>query len=82
MSDYPVNILERSSIPIASVSDPRIKVFLKRPTGLAESEEGEEVDLWREDGFKVKWGRDMEDTRAGKRRGCLSGMGQFLLVRR
>ena len=67
--DYPVNIVERSSIPIASESDPRIKVFLKGPKGLAESEEGEEVDLGRGDGFKVKWGRDMEDTKNGQKEG-------------
>ena len=40
--DYPVNIVERSSIPIASESEPRIKVFLKGPAGLAESEEGKD----------------------------------------
>ena len=56
--DYPVNIIERSSIPVASDSDPRIKVFLKGPTELAGSEEGKEVDLGRVDGFNVKWGRD------------------------
>ena len=67
--DYPVNIVERSSIPIASVSEPRIKVFLKRPIGLAESGEGEEADLGREDGFKVKWGRDVEDTKDGQKEG-------------
>jgi len=67
--DYPINIVERSSIPIASESDPRIKVFLKGPTGLAESEEGKEVDLERIDGFKVKWGRDVEDTKNGQKEG-------------
>jgi len=67
--DYPVDIVERSSIPIASVNDPRIKVFLKSPKGLAESEEGEEVDLGREDGFKVKWGRDVEDTKNEQKEG-------------
>ena len=67
--DYPINIVERSSIPIASESDPRIKVFLKGPTGLAQSEEGKEVDLERIDGFKVKWGRDVEDTKNGQKEG-------------
>ena len=69
MGGYPVDIVERSSIPIASVNDPRIKVFLKGPMGLAESEEGEEVDLGREDGFRVKWGRDVEDTKNGQKEG-------------
>jgi len=41
--DNPVNIVKRPNIPIASEKDSRIKVFLKGPTGLAES--GEEVDL-------------------------------------
>jgi len=67
--DYPVNIVERSSIPIASQSDPRIKVFLKGPKGLAERKEGEEVDLERIDGFKVKWGGDVEDTKDGQKEG-------------
>ena len=67
--DYPVNIVERSSVPIAPKNDPRIKVFLKGPRGLAESEEGEEVDLGRGDGFKVKWGRDVEDTGNGQKEG-------------
>jgi len=68
-SDYPVNIVERSSIPIASESEPRVKVFLKGPKGLAESEEAKEVNLGRTDGFKVKWGRDMEDTKNGQKEG-------------
>jgi len=67
--DRPVDIVERSSIPIASENDRRIKVFLKSPVGLAESEEGQEVDFEREDGFKVKWGRDAEDTRNGQKEG-------------
>jgi hypothetical protein len=67
--NYPVDIVERSSIPIASEDDRRIKVFLKGPAGLAEGEEGQEVDLGREDGFKVKWGRDIEDTKNGQKEG-------------
>ena len=67
--DYPVNIVERSSIPIASTSDTRIRVFLKGPEGLATAEDGVEVDLGRSDGFKVKWGRDVEDTKDGKKEG-------------
>jgi hypothetical protein len=47
--DYPVNIVERSSIPITSASDLRIKAFLK---GLRESEEREEVDVEWRDKFK------------------------------
>ena len=67
--DYPVNIVERSSIPIASESDTRIKVFLKGPKGLTEGKEGQWVDLGRTDGFKVKWGRDVEDTKNGQKEG-------------
>ena len=67
--DYPVNIVERSSVPIASADDPRIKVFLKKPEGLATAEEGVEVDLKRSDGFKVKWGTDLEQTKDGKKEG-------------
>ena len=57
--DYPVNIVERSSIPIASESDPRIKVFLKGSKGLTESGEGQWVDLGSVDGIKLMWGRDV-----------------------
>jgi len=67
--DYPVNIVERSSIPIASENDSRIKVFLKEPEKLGKSEEGQEVDLKRKDEFKVKWGRDLEDTKNGQKEG-------------
>ena len=65
--DYPISIIER--IPIDSADDPDIEVFLKEPKGLAKREEGEEVDLGREDGFKVKWGGDMEDTVNGQKEG-------------
>ena len=67
--DYPVNIVERSSIPIASEDDPRIKVFLKVPRRLAESGDGQEVNPGRKDGFKIKWGRDVEDTENGQKEG-------------
>jgi len=65
--DYPVTIIER--VPIDSVDDFDIKVFLKEPKGLAESEEGEEVDLGREDGFMVKWERDLEGVANGQKEG-------------
>ena len=67
--DYPVNIVERSSIPVASINDPRIRVFLKGPEELATVEDGVEVDLGRNDGFKVKWGRDLDYTKNGKKEG-------------
>jgi len=67
--DYPATVVERSSIPIAPVDDPRIKVFLKKPEGLATAGEGVEVDLGRRDGFRVKWGRDLEQTKDGKKEG-------------
>ena len=65
--DYPVDIVERSSIPIAWENDPRIKVFLKGPKGPAENKEGQWADLGRVDGFKIKWGRGMEDTKNGEK---------------
>ena len=78
MGDYPVNIVERSSIPIASADDQRIKVFLKGPEGLATAEDGVEVDLGRSDGFKVIWGRDLEETRNGKKEGKFIWSGTIL----
>ena len=67
--DYPVNIVGRSSIPVASADDTRIRVFLKGPAGLATAEDGVEVDLRRSDGFKVKWGRDLEETKGANKEG-------------
>ena len=62
--DYLIAITER--VPINSADDPDIRVFLK---GLAESEEGEEVDLGGEDGFKIKRGKDLEATANGQKEG-------------
>ena len=67
--DYPIKIVERSSLPVASLQDTRIKVFLKEPEALAEGEEGSDVDLGRPDGFKVKWGTDADETKDGKKTG-------------
>ena len=67
--DYPINIIERSSIPVASIDDTRIRVFLKGPEELATVEDGVEVDLRRSDGFKAKWGTDLEQTKNGKKEG-------------
>lgn len=44
-------------------------MFLKKPEGLAEGEEGVDIDLGRPDGFKVKWGADMDETKEGKKSG-------------
>lgn len=67
--DYPIQIVERSSLPVASPQDTRIKVFLKEPEGLAEGEEGSDIDLGRLDGFKVKWGTDVDESKDGKKSG-------------
>ena len=40
-------------------------MFLKGPEEPATAEDGIEVDLWRSDGFKVKWGRDLGHTKNG-----------------
>ena len=76
--DYPINIIERSSIPVASVNDPRIKVFLKGPEGLATVDDGVEVDLGRSDGFKVKWGMDLDQAKNGKKEGKFIWSGTIL----
>ena len=65
--DYLTAITER--VPINSADDPDIRVFLKGPKGLAESEEGEEVDLGGEGGFKIKRGKDLEATANGQKEG-------------
>jgi len=80
--DYPVDIVERSGIPVASVDNPRTKVFLKGPEGLATAEDGVEVDLGGSDGFRFKWRRDLEQAKMGRRKGSSFGTGSFLLARR
>jgi hypothetical protein len=67
--DYPIQIVERSSLPVAPPQDTRIKVFLKEPEGLAEGEEGLDINLDRPDGFKVKWGTDVDEVKDGKKSG-------------
>ena len=67
--DYPIQIVERSSLPVASPQDTRIKVFLKKPEGLAEGEEGADIDLGRPDQFRIKWGTDVDETKDGKKSG-------------
>ena len=61
-----IDVVGRSSLPVVKTKqgspvDPesaeaRIKVLLKEPLGLAESETGDPVDLDRPDGFRVQWG--------------------------
>jgi len=67
--DYPIQIVERSSLPVASPQDTRIKVFLKKPEGLAEGEEGTDIDLGRPDRFRIKWGTDVDESKDGKKSG-------------
>ena len=38
---------------------------IKGPKGLAAAEDEVEADLERSDGFEVKWGRGLEETRGG-----------------
>ena len=42
---------------------------MKGPEELATVEDGVEVDLRRSDGFKAKWGTDLEQTKNGKKEG-------------
>jgi len=61
-----INAVERTSLPVVRTKhggavDPesveaRIKVLLKQPSGLAECEGSEPIDLGRTDGFCVQWG--------------------------
>ena len=44
-------------------------MFLKEPDGLAEGEEGSDINLGRPDGFKVKWGTDVNENQDGKKSG-------------
>lgn len=62
----PIDVVERTSLPVVRTEhgdpiDPdsaeaRIKVLLKQPPGLAESESGDPIELDRPDGFCVQWG--------------------------
>lgn len=80
----PITIIEKSSVPISLDDDARIKVFLTKPAGLANSENGMEVDLKRDDGFKVKWSSGSDETKGldGKKEGDLFGWAVSLLGRR
>ena len=51
-----------------------LEVFPKGPTGLLEGKEGE-VDLERRDRFKVKRGRDVEDTKIWQKDGQFTWYG-------
>jgi hypothetical protein len=61
-----IDVVERTSLPVVRTKyggpvDPesaeaRIKVLLKQPPGLAESESSDPIELDRDDGFHVQWG--------------------------
>ena len=53
--DYPVDIVERSSISIVSESDPRINLFLKKPERPAESKEAMDRS-WKDGWFQSQVG--------------------------
>lgn len=72
--DHAINVLEKSSIPIAPPDDTRIRVFLKKPEGLVESEDGVDFDSKLADGFRVRWGTVSEDQ--GKREGKFTREGR------
>lgn len=62
----PIDVVERTSLPVVRTKDggpvnpdgaeARIKVLLKQPPGLAESECSDPIELDRPDGFRVQWG--------------------------
>lgn len=66
MDGEAIHLVERTSLPVVRTEqggpvDPesveaKIKVLLKQPLGLAESETSEPIELDREDGFRVQWG--------------------------
>lgn len=65
-----ISVVEKSSVPVAPEGDTRIKVFLKKPEGLAESEDGVGLDLKRRDRFKVMWSSgDENEGKGGKKEG-------------
>jgi len=61
-----IDVVERTSLPVVRTkyggpagvenAEARIKVLLKQPLGLAESETSDPIDLDRPDGFCVQWG--------------------------
>lgn len=62
----PIDVVERTSLPVVRTrhgcpvdpesAEARIKVLLKQPPGLAESESSDLIELDRPDGFRVQWG--------------------------
>ena len=85
-----INVVERTSLPVVRTKnggqvDPdsveaRIKVLLKEPSGLAECETSESIDLGRSDGFCVQWGAG--DGVMGPLHGCIvdKDEGKFMWV--
>lgn len=70
-----IAVVEKSSVPVSPEGDTAVKVILKQPKGLAEAEDDVEVDLKREDGFKVKWNSGTEFKLSGKKDGQFMWMG-------
>jgi hypothetical protein len=68
---FPISIVSKDTIPLSN--DPRVKVILKKPEGLVNAKE-KTVDLDRDDGMKVKWGKAVND-KGGEREGKFEWIG-------
>lgn len=73
----PISIIEKSSVPTAPEAEKSIKVFLKQPIELTVSEDGVEVDLHRNDGFRGKWAATDTDSTGGKKAGKFVWLGDI-----
>lgn len=62
--DGAIDVVERTNLPVVSPqsAETSLKVLLKEPPGLAESESSDPIDLNRPDGFRVQWGTGDGDT--------------------
>lgn len=72
---HPISVIEKSSVPVAPDGEPKVKVFLEKPEGLGEANDGVEVDLRRRDGFKVKWSSASGEDTGGKEEGKFVWLG-------
>lgn len=68
---FPISIVSKDTVPLCD--DKRIKVILRKPERLLDTD-GTAVDLKREDGIKVKWGKVVDD-RGGEMEGKFEWVG-------
>jgi len=68
---FPISIVCKDAVPLCE--DKRVKIILRKPGGLVDTKD-EAVDLKREDGMRVRWGKVIDD-KGGKKDGMYEWAG-------